>query len=429
MKRNEKLHGVTQKSNFSESKKNIRTRLAIVFAILALVGALAYRVVKDQTPSQDVPKSGSISIPEVSSAGQSVATAALEPPKSVPRSTSEATVAALPVSRADSDGPASADASVSTVQTHELIARLSQIDPSSGPLSKEQVKEINRSIKGLIAQGQRAVPAIHEYLQQNQDVNFAELADGNPLDNASLRLGLIDALEKIGGPEALATTVKTLEAAGDPMEIAVLTRSLEKQSPGEYREMELKAAQEALNMASNNQLQGKNVNPLFEVFQNYGDASVVPDLEKAVKGTEWRYQAATALSEMPDGSGIPALVKLAQDPQVSALDQGDVALRALAQVATKYPDAQTALIEQARAGNIPEKAWPAIASALSGTYVFPYAQQVFGSPGSFPGLADPQIPERLGLMDKMLAAASGNPAATASLKEHRAALASRLSIR
>jgi hypothetical protein len=173
-------------------------------------------------------------------------------------------------------------------------------------------------------------------------------------------------------------------------------------------------------------LHGRNVNPLFEVFQNYGDATVVPDLEKAVTNTEWRYQAATALSEMPDGSGIPALIKLAQDPQVSAMDQGDVALRALAQVATKYPDAQSALIEQARANTIPEKAWPAIASALSGTYVFPYAQQVFGSPNSFPGLADPQIPERLDLMDKMLAAASGNSAAIASLKEHRAALASRL---
>ncbi len=435
MKRNENADNVTQRSNDSEPKKNRPTRLAVMLAILAMGGAVAYQVVRNQTARNNSSKNDTISSPAVSHAGrpaaiaQPEAIAAQPPPKSIIKPLAATKVAGTPASRADSSEPGLSDPSASTGQAQELIARLSQIDPSSGAMTKEQVKEINRSLKGLVAQGKSALPIIHEYLQQNQDINFAELADGNPLDYASLRLGLIDALEKIGGPEALATTVKTLETAGDPLEIALLTRSLEKQSPGEYRGMELKAAQEALNMASNNQLHGRNINPVFEVFQNYGDASVVPDLEKAVSKTEWRYQAATVLSEMPDGSGIPALIRLAQDPEVSALDQGDVALRALAQVATKYPDAQAALIEQARANTIPEKAWPAIASALSGTYVFPYVHQVFGNPDSFFGATDPQIPERLALMDKMLASASANPAAIAALKEHRTALASRLSVR
>jgi hypothetical protein len=206
----------------------------------------------------------------------------------------------------------------------------------------------------------------------------------------------------------------------------MLVRNLEKQAPEQYRELELKAAREAFSMAANLQSDGRNLNPLFEVFQKYGDDSVVPDLEKAVlKKDAWKYQAAMALSELPDGIGLPALIKLAQNPEVNAQDSGDLALRALAQVATKYPEARAALLEQARANQIPAVAWPAVASALAGTYVFAYGHKVFGLPENLPILTDPQVPERLAVIDELLAA-NPSPEALAALQQQRVALASRL---
>ncbi|MBI3416125.1 MAG: hypothetical protein HY043_12570, partial [Verrucomicrobia bacterium] len=180
----------------------------------------------------------------------------------------------------------------------------------------------------------------------------------------------------------------------------------------------------ALALANNSD--GHSIYPLLELYQRIGDASVVPDLEKGVASTSaWRYQAALALSELPDGVGVPALIKLAQNPQIGAQDQGDLAYRALAQVASKYPDARNALIEQARAGQVPVTAWPAIASALSGTYVFSYGYQVFGLPENLPMIAPSQIPQQVALLDQLIAATS-DAAAQAALREHRAALATRI---
>ena len=53
------------------------------------------------------------------------------------------------------------------------------------------------------------------------------------------------------------------------------------------------------------------------------------------------------------------------------------------------------MLEQARANQIPAIAWPAVASALAGTYVFAYGHKVFGLPENLPILTDPQVPERL----------------------------------
>jgi len=314
----------------------------------------------------------------------------------------------------------------SSVEAQKLIASLATFDLNRGPLSAEQVKELNQNIKKIASQGVAAIPAIKEFLEKNQDLNFSEISGGNPTDYPSLRMGLIDALQKIGGPEAIEVGIQTLQTTADPLEVAMLVRNLEKQAPEQYREMELKAARESFSMAANLQSDGRNLNPLFEVFQKYGDDSVVPDLEKAVlKKDAWKYQAAMALSELPNGVGLPALIKLAQNPDVNAQDSGDLALRALAQVATKYPEARAALLEQARANQIPAIAWPAVASALAGTYVFAYGHTVFGLPENLPILTNPQVPERLAVIDELLAA-NPSPEALAALEQQRVALASRL---
>ena len=245
----------------------------------------------------------------------------------------------------------------------------------------DQVTAINWTFKQIIEQGTNAIPAISEFLERSLDVNFAEIGNDIPLEYASLRLGLIGALEQIGGPDALDLTVRTLETTGLPLEVAALTRSLESQAPGDYRAVELEAGREVLAMAVRNQLAGRDLDPVFEIFKAYGDVSIVADLERVVRRTDWKGQAIATLSALPEGASVPALVHLAEDPELRSKDQTALPLQALAQLATRSSDAQNALRDQAHWGNIPDAAWPAVASALAGN-------QLGLSPDSFPSAND-----------------------------------------
>ena len=53
-----------------------------------------------------------------------------------------------------------------------------QVDFSRGPITKEQAEQWKQGLQGLIAQGSAAVPAIREFLEQNQELNFGAIAGG-----------------------------------------------------------------------------------------------------------------------------------------------------------------------------------------------------------------------------------------------------------
>ncbi|HUK81810.1 MAG TPA: hypothetical protein VLZ12_04175 [Verrucomicrobiae bacterium] len=280
---------------------------------------------------------------------------------------------------------------------------------------------MNLLLQQVREQGAAAVPAIREFLQRNEDVIFDALPGGESVDYSSLRLGLIDALHQIGGPEAVVASVEAIQATTDPLEIALLTLTLEQQSPGQYRELELTAAGNALNQALSGNWKGGDVSPLFETIQAVGDTNIVPILKQAV--TRWNYYATLALAGLPDGAGIPTLIQLAQDPAISSLGAGDFALRPLAQVAVQYPDAANALIEDARQNRIPDSAWPTVVASLAGTYI-QYGNQVFGSTAPALTWSAAEIDQRIALINQMLAVTS-SPVAHQSLESALASLASR----
>jgi hypothetical protein len=309
----------------------------------------------------------------------------------------------------------------STSHAQQLLGQLQQMDLSRG-ITKAQAAEINALLQQLAEQGLAAVPAIREFLEQNRDVNFDSLNGGNEVDYASLRIGMLDVLLQVGGDEAVQTALQTLQATTDPLEIALLSRVLDEQYPEQYRQQALEAARKALALASSGQWDGKDVSPLFETLQKFGDASAVADLEKAV--AQWNYYATLSLANLPDGAGISALVGLAKDPDVLKLGSGDFALRPLAQVALQYPEARTALIEDARANLIPDKAWPTVASALAGMYI-QYGNHLFGTSTTV-NWSNTQINQRIALIDQLLASTS-NPTGVQSLKNARSSLVARLS--
>src|SRR5919108_2260148 len=205
-----------------------------------------------------------------------------------------------------------------TLLTRQLISSLSQIDLSRG-IAVEQAAAWRETIQQLVQQGSAGVAAIREFLELNQDISFTGVQGGEWLGHPSLRRALFNALQQIGGEEALAVSLQVLQTTGAPSEIALLARYVEQQAPGQYRPEIFKATRETLAMAAAGQLNEGDVGPLFQVFQTYGDAGIVPDLEVAL--TQWRYYATMTLAEMQSGEGIPALIGLAQD--TSANDGGN----------------------------------------------------------------------------------------------------------
>jgi hypothetical protein len=321
----------------------------------------------------------------------------------------------------------------------QLIAGLAQLQLSDTGLTPQQAQVVNESLQQLIAQGAAAAPAISQFLQRNEDLAFVAPGTRQFSGPASLRLGLIDALAQIGGDEALAVSRQVLQTTADPLEIARLTRNLEAQAPGRYRQEVLGAAREALAQAAQGQLAGRDVAPLFQVLQTYGDASVVGDLSASVP--RWNYYSIVALAGLPDGQGIPSLIQLTQSVGSGGVGSTSFPLQMLAQVAPQHPEAQAALLEQARANQIPEAAWVGIATALAGDQIqlgTHFLEPTIGQPRG-PGLktyhivagnqnyfstggpliwTDADLAARQALIDQLLAVNS-TPAAVQALQRAR----------
>jgi len=64
-------------------------------------------------------------------------------------------------------------------------------------------------------------------------------------------------------------------------------------------------------MAAKGELSGVDVGPLFQTLQSYGDQGAVATIEQL--GSQWKYYSAITLAGLPDGAGVPGLIRLAQD--------------------------------------------------------------------------------------------------------------------
>lgn len=248
-----------------------------------------------------------------------------------------------------------------SAETRALVAALMQF---KGPITPDAAALWKSNLTQLVQQGPAAIPAIREFLEQNKDIPYDYNQGGNLLGAHSLRLALLQALEDIGGPEAMQLAVDTLQTTTEPREIAQIARHLEAQAQGRYREAIVNAARESLAMAASGKLGRTDAGPLFNVMAQYGGSEAVADLQKVT--SPFRYYSALALAEVPDGAGIAALSQMLRQPNGPPRATHNAALEALAQLASAYPDARDLILKQAVAGQIPETLWPSIAESLAG---------------------------------------------------------------
>ena len=382
-----------------------------IVGVLALAGGLVWFYLREQPspPETQRPQENLKSPADVtprlapprrsSSAGSTIREVSAWETNSTPKSTAPARTAKTQATATYVPPPIPS----ANAQPNSAMTRLLQLTSTRTPIGRAQASEINGLLAQLAKEGQSAIPAIRAFLEQNQDFSFDGIEGGQFVNYSTLRLGILDVLQQIGGTEAVQVSVATLQATADPLEIAYLSAYLESQQPGQYRQLELTAAQEALAQAARGQIPGRDMSALFELLQAYGTPDVVGDLEKAV--ARWNYYATLALAGLPNGAGIPTLIKLSQDSALAVMGNGDFALRPLAQVAMLYPEAAQALIDNARQNRIPDKAWATVSASLAGSYI-QYGNQIFGSTSPPMTWSVDQINKRISLINQMLTVTS-----------------------
>jgi hypothetical protein len=247
-----------------------------------------------------------------------------------------------------------------------LVAGLSRLGDTNAAPTADTIQGWRTNLQQIVQSGSAAIPALQAFLAQNEDVTFG-LDTARALGYRTARLAAFDALRQIGGPEATALLDQSLGETTSPKEIAALAYELDQMDQGQYRDKALAKARDTLAALNGTQLPGTDVAPLFEVFQQYGNASVVPDLEKASE--QWRYYALSALAELPDQAGLSALVKMA-DPSTGSGNRLN-ALEMIAQLATTSQIARGLLAAQVANKQIPPNYWPYLAPPLAGDQYYP----------------------------------------------------------
>jgi hypothetical protein len=307
---------------------------------------------------------------------------------------------------------------------------------------EERALQWRTQLQELVQKGADAVPGIAEFLRRNQDYDFGQ-SGTQELGYGSARRAMLDALHAIGGPEAIGAMNDVLRSTLHPSEIGILARQLESLAPGEYRDSILESARAALHSGREGALGRLDMAPVFEVFKTFGDAGVVGELEEAAK--RWNYYAAISLAQLPDGAGVPSLIRMAgggPDAPGSRLN----ALEMLAYLAGEHPEAREALLSQVRQNQIPPNHWPYLVPFLAGeeyqfresflnehvvthetdkfksSHVRASNQNFYTLPG--PGLAPGQIDQTEAFLNEMINANQHqNPAAEKALQEAQNRLA------
>jgi hypothetical protein len=310
----------------------------------------------------------------------------------------------------------------STQEAQRALDQILRMILNNKSLTPEQAAQVYEWLKQISAQGGAAIPVLAEFLRQNDNLIFDQIPGGEHVPYGSLRLGLVDILSQMGTPEAEALAYELLPSSSNALEIALLSKTFASSNDETYRKAAMDAAMGALHKAAAGQWNGGDVSPLFETLQRFGNESVTQTLREAV--TRWNYYATLSLAGLPEGAGIPTLIELSSDPSVLALGKGDFALRVLAQVSMQYPEARTALVNQARSQSIPDTAWPTVAAALGGNYI-QYGIQIFGSTASAVQWTPDQINQRIGYIDQLMNSGV-SPAGLNALRDARQSLVNRL---
>lgn len=344
-------------------------RFVLVLGVVALVAALGYVVLRERNENASTEQLAS-SVKMPASSGKRPAGARDSSQTRSVLGRGWAARGARPSTRQDMriarHLPARQDAPADSPR--EAIERLLRVRSEDGSLTRERADEIRHTMDQLSRQGREGAAAIEDLRRrlENGDLDALGGSDGGGNDSPTFAGGDPETAGE-PPPEEVRTLLERLAGTMDPMEIAMLAKELEETAPGVYRQEVLNAARQALRRAAQDAPEQRvDVTPVFEVFEAYGGDGAVKDLEQQ---TTWWPYSLMALAGMPDGKGVPSLMATASNPGIPVDQRPQLAFQMLAQAAADYPQAGQALVDLARDGQIPERAWGSVGAALQGMHL------------------------------------------------------------
>jgi hypothetical protein len=228
----------------------------------------------------------------------------------------------------------------------EILARLAKMNPETSEDSRNQVlRQVVHHLQMLVEQGEDSLPVLRDFLKQNKDVDYSTdvlNAAGERVNRTgaaawssryatltdflvppSLRLGLIDALDQIGGEKAQGILAEVLDTTGRGVEVAHLARVLQREAPDKYRENSLKAAKDLLSnppaVSEPNRIDENARAYLYQVLAMYRDTSFAEIAQKQLVGADGRIdrQALNYLSNTLKEQAVPALFAAYKNPELT----------------------------------------------------------------------------------------------------------------
>jgi len=256
------------------------------------------------------------------------------------------------------------------VNPESYLAQLKTLRPT-GATHQQTMREIIHHMVGLTKSRESAIPAIREFLESKLDIEYDSTAQNfdrenqaareaesrgeeaqpngigsfiksgfgsyfmsnmvaqmkRELEPGSLRLGLFDVLQDIGGPEAEALLAHELSQTGRGLEVAYLDRILSDIAEGQYKEQVLNVTHDLLVTppapTTSSLLDESSRLFLFTILVKYKDATFVNTAKLMIINNEGRVDGAVVnyLTTILGVDAVPLLY--AKVNNESLTDDGD----------------------------------------------------------------------------------------------------------
>lgn len=239
----------------------------------------------------------------------------------------------VPLAPVDNPPPAalSPEAILKKLQTLAAHSR----DPKS-------IRRVIHHLEQLADLGPEALPAIRTFLARFEDVDYLARREdegragenrdrgGRRLDlrmvfpsPPSLRLGLFDVVQSIGGPEAEQILAETLSETGRAVEVAYLSKLLQEMAPGKHAAIAVAAAQELLLHPSDStvadRLDENSREFLYQVLATFSDTSFASTAQTLLVSQDGQIDrlALRYLDRTLKDGAMPSVFAAFNDPRVT----------------------------------------------------------------------------------------------------------------
>ncbi len=228
----------------------------------------------------------------------------------------------------------------------EILARLAKLNPETSEEPRNHVlRQVVHHLQMLAELQEEALPVIRDFLKQNKDIDYSNdalNAAGERVSRSgtgswatrraaltdflvppSLRLGLIDVLDQIGGEEAQGILAEVLDTTGRGVEVAHIARVLQGEAPDKYRDNALKAAKDLLAnppaIDQPNRIDENARSYLYQVLAMYNDTSFAQTAQQMLvtAGGQIDRQALNYLSTTLKEQAVPQLYAAYKDSKLT----------------------------------------------------------------------------------------------------------------